>query len=369
MRQLPGVIMPFPGGVVRSGSKVGSKYKELVASTNDAYCPTLKAESRALGPAARGRVRCSRSSSTGSPRPTSAHATAVGVRAACEPGAEGRDRGDQRRQLRRQARPLPLPPAQGAGVTAVVLTPQGRSRAPGRHDGRAPGGLAGQPEGTSAAMPLRVGNRQVPLGELFGVARRRRARGRCRGRVRAASTGLARGMTAGPARRPGRRRRLSRPRHQRRPDRALRQRRRLRRGGDARRADHHRGRCRRLPRRTAARRPARHGGRRHPGRAGNVGDRAGDRMRRGTIAVGGSAGAWLASRFIGGTILAGRRLRVLAGLRHAPRHRCCSPRRPPSRPPPSPTTAPTTCPGSPCSTATSPTSAGRDRGPLAASAG
>ena len=36
------VIMPFPGGIVRSGSKVGSKYKTLVASTNDAYCPTLK---------------------------------------------------------------------------------------------------------------------------------------------------------------------------------------------------------------------------------------------------------------------------------------------------------------------------------------
>ena len=34
--------MPFPGGVVRSGSKVGSRYKGLVASTNDAYCPTLK---------------------------------------------------------------------------------------------------------------------------------------------------------------------------------------------------------------------------------------------------------------------------------------------------------------------------------------
>ena len=42
MRKLPGVIMPFPGGVVRSGSKVGSKYKALMASTNDAYCPTLR---------------------------------------------------------------------------------------------------------------------------------------------------------------------------------------------------------------------------------------------------------------------------------------------------------------------------------------
>jgi formylmethanofuran--tetrahydromethanopterin N-formyltransferase len=36
------VICPFPGGVVRSGSKVGSKYKKLKASTNDAYCPTLR---------------------------------------------------------------------------------------------------------------------------------------------------------------------------------------------------------------------------------------------------------------------------------------------------------------------------------------
>jgi formylmethanofuran--tetrahydromethanopterin N-formyltransferase len=41
MREVPGVIMPFPGGVVRSGSKVGSKYAAVVASTNDAFCPSL----------------------------------------------------------------------------------------------------------------------------------------------------------------------------------------------------------------------------------------------------------------------------------------------------------------------------------------
>ena len=41
MKQLPDVIMPFPGGVVRSGSKVGSKYPALMASTNDAFCPAL----------------------------------------------------------------------------------------------------------------------------------------------------------------------------------------------------------------------------------------------------------------------------------------------------------------------------------------
>lgn len=42
MRELPGVIMPFPGGIVRSGSKAGSRYKFLFASTNEAYCPTLR---------------------------------------------------------------------------------------------------------------------------------------------------------------------------------------------------------------------------------------------------------------------------------------------------------------------------------------
>jgi formylmethanofuran--tetrahydromethanopterin N-formyltransferase len=38
---VPDVITPFPGGIVRSGSKVGSKYKAS-ASTNEAYCPTLR---------------------------------------------------------------------------------------------------------------------------------------------------------------------------------------------------------------------------------------------------------------------------------------------------------------------------------------
>ncbi len=42
MKQVRNVIMPFPGGIVRSGSKVGSKYPKMFASTNDAFCPTLK---------------------------------------------------------------------------------------------------------------------------------------------------------------------------------------------------------------------------------------------------------------------------------------------------------------------------------------
>ena len=51
MRAVPDVILPFPGGIARSGSKVGSKYKGASASTNDAYCPTLKGVvSSSLGP-------------------------------------------------------------------------------------------------------------------------------------------------------------------------------------------------------------------------------------------------------------------------------------------------------------------------------
>ena len=46
MQKVPNVIMPFPGGVVRSGSKVGSRYKALIASTNDAFCPTIRGVTR-----------------------------------------------------------------------------------------------------------------------------------------------------------------------------------------------------------------------------------------------------------------------------------------------------------------------------------
>ncbi len=42
MRHCPDVILPFPGGMARSGSKVGSKYKSLKASTNTAFAPTLR---------------------------------------------------------------------------------------------------------------------------------------------------------------------------------------------------------------------------------------------------------------------------------------------------------------------------------------
>ena len=56
MRGVPNVALPFPGGIVRAGSKVGSRYKTLKASTNDAYCPTLAAVTRSELPAGTGAV-------------------------------------------------------------------------------------------------------------------------------------------------------------------------------------------------------------------------------------------------------------------------------------------------------------------------
>jgi formylmethanofuran--tetrahydromethanopterin N-formyltransferase len=44
MRPVEGAILPFPGGIARSGSKVGSRYKAVIASTNHVLCPTLRAQ-------------------------------------------------------------------------------------------------------------------------------------------------------------------------------------------------------------------------------------------------------------------------------------------------------------------------------------
>lgn len=46
MKKIPNIIMPFPGGIVRAGSKVSSKYPGLKASTNEIFCPTLKGQTR-----------------------------------------------------------------------------------------------------------------------------------------------------------------------------------------------------------------------------------------------------------------------------------------------------------------------------------
>ena len=88
MRRLPNIVMPFPGGVVRSGSKVGSRYKGLIASTNDAYCPTIRGQAaRAALPDEVGAVL--EIVIDGLSEADVATATAVGVRAACSLGRGG----------------------------------------------------------------------------------------------------------------------------------------------------------------------------------------------------------------------------------------------------------------------------------------
>lgn len=84
MRQVPGVIMPFPGGVVRSGSKIGSRYKKLRASTNDAFCPTLRGVVKSELPREANAVY--EIVIDGVDLSAVEQATRVGVRAACRPG-------------------------------------------------------------------------------------------------------------------------------------------------------------------------------------------------------------------------------------------------------------------------------------------
>ncbi|HMM53621.1 MAG TPA: formylmethanofuran--tetrahydromethanopterin N-formyltransferase [Candidatus Desulfobacillus sp.] len=82
LRRVPGVIAPFPGGVVRSGSKVGSKYKALPASTNDAWCPTLRG--RPASALAAGEDCVLEVVIDGLDEAAVAGAMAAGLRAACE---------------------------------------------------------------------------------------------------------------------------------------------------------------------------------------------------------------------------------------------------------------------------------------------
>lgn len=84
IRTVPGVILPFPGGVVRSGSKVGSRYKKLRASTNDAYCPTLRGVVKTALPENVNAVY--EIVIDGVDLASVEEATRVGVRAACRPG-------------------------------------------------------------------------------------------------------------------------------------------------------------------------------------------------------------------------------------------------------------------------------------------
>jgi formylmethanofuran--tetrahydromethanopterin N-formyltransferase len=83
MRQCSEVILPFPGGIARSGSKVGSKYKSLRASTNTAFAPTLRG---VVGTAMPPEARCAYEIVIdGLSLEAVERATAAGLRAAARP--------------------------------------------------------------------------------------------------------------------------------------------------------------------------------------------------------------------------------------------------------------------------------------------
>lgn len=84
MKQVPGMILPFPGGIVRSGSKTRSKYKFLIASTNDAFCPTLRGVVESELPEGVNSVL--EIVIDGLSVQAVEEATRVGIRAACIPG-------------------------------------------------------------------------------------------------------------------------------------------------------------------------------------------------------------------------------------------------------------------------------------------
>ena len=85
MASHPGVFLPFPGGVVRSGSKVGSRrIKSMIASTNDAYCPTLRAITQTALPEGVNSVL--EIVINGVDSPAIASAMRVGIDAACRDG-------------------------------------------------------------------------------------------------------------------------------------------------------------------------------------------------------------------------------------------------------------------------------------------
>ena len=87
MRKVRGVVLPFPGGIVRSGSKVGAKrYKNMIASTNDAFCPTLRARKGVKSALPEGVNSVLEIVVNGLERAAIERALRAGIEAACRPG-------------------------------------------------------------------------------------------------------------------------------------------------------------------------------------------------------------------------------------------------------------------------------------------
>lgn len=173
---LPGVITPFPGGVVRSGSKVGSRYKSMFASTNDEYCPTLRSRGKSKLRDGTGCVY--EVVVNGLNQGAIAHAMRVGFEAACGQGVlaisagnYGGNLGKFHFRLREAA--ACNPPYE----TGIQRVQRGRyflrwkAVAPIPTDGSflRPDTLASLEPAALAATPVRVGRSWVRLEQLFDI--------------------------------------------------------------------------------------------------------------------------------------------------------------------------------------------------------
>jgi formylmethanofuran--tetrahydromethanopterin N-formyltransferase len=86
IRSVKGVIAPFPGGICRSPSKPGSKYKNVRASTNHPYCPTLRSRCETSLPEAAQAVY--EIVIDGLSEESVAQAMLLGMKAACREGVQ-----------------------------------------------------------------------------------------------------------------------------------------------------------------------------------------------------------------------------------------------------------------------------------------
>ena len=200
---MPDVITPFPGGIVRSGSKVGSRYKALFASSNDAYAPTVRQRTKTELRNGAGAVY--EIVINGLTEAAIASAMQTGIDAACaspniiaiSAGNYGGNLGKFHFHLRdlvqaetSEAQPETKPPSASPAATAVssaaasqpiattadapaevILTWKPRT-GPAPIDGSSlrPDTLATLPLDQLAATPFRIGKRTHRLGDLFDIA-------------------------------------------------------------------------------------------------------------------------------------------------------------------------------------------------------
>jgi formylmethanofuran--tetrahydromethanopterin N-formyltransferase len=165
MHGMEGVILPFPGGVVRSGSKVGSKrYKGMIATTNDAFAPTLRAVTATQLPEGVNSVL--EIVLDGVDAAAISRAMRVGIDAACMPGVRGITAGNYggklgphhfhlRRIMGEDGSAAGAPPRQQSGTAAVGPSHQstaGSGTAPPTASGATPAPPPAGPTGPTASQ-------------------------------------------------------------------------------------------------------------------------------------------------------------------------------------------------------------------------